>query len=83
MKRILTSKALCLTASASMAQIGAIAPDFTAMDINGIYAHNLYTYLNAGKVVLLDVSTLQLPSKLRLAFTVFPVRTFQPRFTIW
>ncbi|MES2555524.1 MAG: T9SS type A sorting domain-containing protein [Bacteroidota bacterium] len=55
MKRILTSMALCLTASASMAQVGAVAPDFTATDING-NSHNLYTYLNAGKVVLLDVS---------------------------
>ncbi|MDH4471203.1 MAG: T9SS type A sorting domain-containing protein [Fluviicola sp.] len=55
MKKIFTSVALCLAASASMAQIGAVAPDFTATDING-NSHNLYTYLNAGKVVLLDVS---------------------------
>jgi len=55
MKKIVTSVALCLAASASMAQIGAVAPDFTATDING-NSHNLYTYLNAGKVVLLDVS---------------------------
>lgn len=55
MKKILTSVALCLAASASMAQIGAVAPDFTATDING-NSHNLYTYLNAGKVVLMDVS---------------------------
>jgi hypothetical protein len=55
MKKIVTSVALCLAASASMAQIGAVAPDFTATDINS-NSHNLYTYLNAGKVVLMDVS---------------------------
>lgn len=55
MKRIITSIAVCLTAATSMAQVGAVAPDFTVTDING-NSHNLYTYLNSGKVVLLDVS---------------------------
>ena len=55
MKRIFTSMALCLTASASMAQVGAVAPDFTQTDLNGT-SHNLYTYLNAGKVVIVDMS---------------------------
>ncbi|MDQ3048856.1 MAG: T9SS type A sorting domain-containing protein [Bacteroidota bacterium] len=34
---------------------GSIAPDFTVTDINGT-SHNLYTYLNAGKTVYIDVS---------------------------
>lgn len=55
MKKIFTSIAVCLAATASMAQIGAVAPDFTVTDING-NSHNLYSYLNAGKVVVLDVS---------------------------
>lgn len=55
MKKIITSIAVCLTAATSMAQVGAVAPDFTVTDING-NSHNLYTYLNSGKVVLLDVS---------------------------
>lgn len=55
MKKIITSIAVCLAAASSMAQVGATAPDFTVTDINGT-THNLYTYLNSGKVVLLDVS---------------------------
>lgn len=42
-------------AGLSFGQIGATAPDFTVTDING-NQHNLYSYLNDGKVVLLDVS---------------------------
>ena len=34
---------------------GAIAPDFTMTDINGT-VHNLYTYLEQGKTVILDFS---------------------------
>lgn len=34
---------------------GTTAPDFTFTDINGT-AHNLYSYLNAGKYVALDIS---------------------------
>lgn len=55
MKRIITSLAVAFYASLSFSQIGAVAPDFTVTDING-GSHNLYTYLNAGKVVVLDVS---------------------------
>ncbi|MEN9997044.1 MAG: hypothetical protein RI922_34 [Bacteroidota bacterium] len=55
MKKIITSLALVLTASCSFGQIGAVAPDFTSTDING-NSHTLYSYLNAGKLVLVDVS---------------------------
>ncbi len=55
MKKIITSLAICLSASASIAQVGAVAPDFTQSDINGT-SHNLYNYLNAGKVVIVDMS---------------------------
>ena len=34
---------------------GAIAPDWTLTDLNGV-EHNLYTYLNAGKSVIIDFS---------------------------
>ncbi|MBK9734128.1 MAG: redoxin family protein [Saprospiraceae bacterium] len=34
---------------------GALAPDFTVTDLNGT-THNLYSYLNAGKHVVLDFS---------------------------
>lgn len=55
MKKLFTSLALSVSATLSFAQIGAVAPDFTVSDINGT-SHNLYSYLNAGKVVILDVS---------------------------
>src|SRR6218665_2150210 len=55
MKKIFTSLSLILAANFSFAQVGAVAPDFTVTDINGT-SHTLYSYLNAGKVVLLDVS---------------------------
>jgi thiol-disulfide isomerase/thioredoxin len=55
MKKLFTSLAVCFTAGFSFAQIGAVAPDFTVSDING-NSHSLYSYLNSGKVVLLDVS---------------------------
>jgi len=35
---------------------GSTAPDFTFTDMNGV-SQNLYTYLNAGKVVVVDAST--------------------------
>ncbi|MBL0316190.1 MAG: T9SS type A sorting domain-containing protein [Flavobacteriales bacterium] len=41
--------------SLSTAQIGATAPDFTVTDLDG-NTHNLYEYLDAGKVVIVDVS---------------------------
>jgi thiol-disulfide isomerase/thioredoxin len=43
-----------LTANSQLPN-GSIAPDFTLTDINGV-SHNLYTYLNAGKTVFIDVS---------------------------
>lgn len=41
--------------NAATAQIGATAPDFTVTDIDGV-EHNLYDYLDQGKVVIVDVS---------------------------
>ena len=43
-------------ASVSVAQLpnGSVAPDFTLTDING-NTHNLYTYLNQGKTVYIDI----------------------------
>jgi len=55
MKKILTFFSLTIAANLSFGQIGAVAPDFTVTDIDGTQ-HTLYSYLNAGKVVLLDVS---------------------------
>lgn len=55
MKKLITSFSLALMSGLSFGQIGATAPDFTVTDING-NQHNLYSYLNDGKVVLLDVS---------------------------
>jgi len=55
MKKIFTSLALVFTAGFSFGQIGAVAPNFTSTDINGT-SHTLYSYLNAGKLVLVDVS---------------------------
>jgi hypothetical protein len=60
MKKILQLTAvvaLSLTAIEAKAQLpdGSIAPDWTLSDINGV-SHNLYTDLNAGKTVFIDVS---------------------------
>ncbi len=55
MKKLYIASLLMLSTSWSSAQIGAVAPDFTVTDISG-NSHNLYTYLNAGKVVILDIS---------------------------
>lgn len=55
MKKLFTSLYAVAAISAASAQVGATAPDFTVVDINGT-SHNLYSYLNSGKVVLLDVS---------------------------
>ncbi|MCX6296371.1 MAG: T9SS type A sorting domain-containing protein [Bacteroidetes bacterium] len=60
MKKILQLTAvlaLSLTAIEAKAQLpnGSIAPDWTLTDINGV-SHNLYTDLNAGKTVYIDVS---------------------------
>ncbi len=58
MKNLLLAFVLFLfSASSAKAQLadGSIAPDFTVTDING-NVHNLYSYLNAGKHVILDFS---------------------------
>ncbi|CAN5539135.1 hypothetical protein BH10BAC1_BH10BAC1_11200 [soil metagenome] len=60
MKKILqltAAVALSLTAIDAKAQLpnGSIAPDWTLTDINGV-SHNLYTDLNAGRTVFIDVS---------------------------
>lgn len=56
MKKILLSIAVLggLSANAQLPN-GSIAPDFTLTDINGV-DHNLYTYLDQGKTVFIDVS---------------------------
>jgi len=55
--QIIAAVTLTFTAVESKAQLadGSIAPDWTFADLNGI-THNLYTYLNAGKTVYIDVS---------------------------
>lgn len=56
MKRILLTGMLFLGMGAN-AQLaaGSTAPDFTLTDINGV-SHHLYSYLDAGKTVFIDVS---------------------------
>ena len=48
---------MAATLSTSWAQLpdGSVAPDFTLTDING-QSHNLYSYLDQGKTVILDFS---------------------------
>lgn len=55
--QIIAAVTLTFTAVESKAQLadGSIAPDWTLVDLNGT-THNLYTYLNAGKTVYIDVS---------------------------
>ena len=60
MKKILqlvSFAAFTLTSAIGYAQptAGSISPDWTLTDINGV-SHNLYTYLNAGKTVFIDIS---------------------------
>jgi thiol-disulfide isomerase/thioredoxin len=55
MKKIYSIILAGLTATLSFAQVGATAPDFTVTDLDGV-SHNLYTYLDQGKVVVLDCS---------------------------
>lgn len=60
MKNFILSVALSLGGAFSFAQVGAVAPDFTQTDLNGT-EHNLHTYLNAGKVVVVDMSATWCP----------------------
>lgn len=55
--QIIAAVTLTFTVVESKAQLanGSIAPDWTFTDLNGT-SHNLYTYLNAGKTVYIDVS---------------------------
>ncbi|MBI1838545.1 MAG: T9SS type A sorting domain-containing protein [Flavobacteriia bacterium] len=61
MKRITTKLVMALLCAFSYGNVkaqlpnGSIAPDFTATDINGV-SHNLYSLLNAGKTVVIDIS---------------------------
>ena len=55
MKKLLTLITLSIISFSSNAQVGAVAPNFTQADINGT-THDLYTYLNAGKVVIVVMS---------------------------
>ena len=59
MKRIFTI-ILVAFAQFSVAQVGAVAQDFTVTDINGT-THNLYSILDSGKVVVLDCSATWCP----------------------
>ncbi|MBK8340555.1 MAG: T9SS type A sorting domain-containing protein [Flavobacteriales bacterium] len=54
MKRTLLPVTVLAFSMNAMAQFGT-APDFTVTDINSA-SHNLYTWLNAGKVVVVDAS---------------------------
>lgn len=54
MKKIITSIALCFAGLTSIAQIGAVAPNFIDTDINGV-DHDLYDHLASGRVVIVDM----------------------------
>jgi hypothetical protein len=58
MKKVFVVVLSFFMANAALAQLanGSTAPDFTFTDINGV-TQNLYTYLNQGKYVAIDVST--------------------------
>lgn len=56
MKRILLSLVVATTTAFGLnAQVGAVAPNFTQDDLNGT-THDLYTHLDNGKVVVVDMS---------------------------
>lgn len=56
--QLVAAAALTFTAVDAKAQLpdGSIAPDWTFTDIGGSTSHTLYTELNAGKTVFIDVS---------------------------
>ncbi|MES2287215.1 MAG: T9SS type A sorting domain-containing protein [Bacteroidota bacterium] len=55
--QLLTVAILSFSVGEINAQVttGSLSPDWTLTDINGV-SHNLYTYLNAGKTVIIDIS---------------------------
>lgn len=55
MKQTLLFISSFVIATTSFAQVGAVAPNLIQTDINGV-THNLYDYLNEGKVVIVDMS---------------------------
>jgi len=55
--QLLIAGAFCTSQSFAQLPDGSTAPDFTFTDMNSV-SHNLYTYLNAGKVVVIDVSAI-------------------------
>lgn len=54
-KRILPILAFLAMPFLNIAQIGAVAPDFTVTDIDG-NSHNLYSILNSNRIAIVDVS---------------------------
>ena len=62
MKSVLLSLALCVGGS-SFSQLpnGSVAPDFTLTDYYGTTTHNLYSYLNAGKTVFVEIFAAHCP----------------------
>ena len=55
--QLLTVVAFTLSSGKISSQVttGSLSPDWTLTDINGV-SHNLYSYLNAGKTVFIDIS---------------------------
>jgi len=54
-KRILPVLAFLAIPFLNIAQIGAVAPDFTVTDLDG-NSHNLYSILNSNRIAIVDVS---------------------------
>lgn len=58
MKRLISTLALAAASATAFGQavkVGDVAPNFTLTDING-KSHNLYSYLDSGYAVILDIS---------------------------
>jgi hypothetical protein len=71
MKKLLLALFTCaglLTSSVTSAQMaaGTLAPDFTGTDLNG-NTWNLYTLLDSGKTVFIDVSATSSHFTIRMA----------------
>jgi thiol-disulfide isomerase/thioredoxin len=56
MRKLFTTLGISLLTITSFGQVGAVMSDFTQTDLNGT-VHNLYDYLEEGKVVIVDMST--------------------------